>query len=92
MSRELSNALVRSFAFYCLDSDFKKAFHLFYKELYYKKCIALNMRLGTGSLLNRVRDDEWNDVVEVAVAMCKDHGVDIERAINPVNAGLVAAV
>ena len=90
--RAVVNALVRSFAFYCLDSDFKKAFHLFYKELYYKKRIALNMRLGTGSLLNRVRDDEWNDVVEVAVAMCKDHGIDIERAINPVNAGLVAAV
>lgn len=90
--RAVVNALVRSFAFYCLDGDFKKAFHLFYKELYYKKRIALNMRLGTGSLLNRVRDDEWNDVVEVAVAMCKDHGVDIERAINPVNAGLVAAV
>lgn len=90
--RAVVNALVRSFAFYCLDSDFKKAFHLFYKELYYKKRIALNMRLGAGSLLNRVRDDEWNDVVEVAVAMCKDHGIDIERAINPVNAGLVAAV
>ena len=90
--RAVVNALVRSFAFYCLDSDFKKAFHLFYKELYYKKRIALNMRLGTGSLLNRVRDNEWNDVVEVAVAMCKDHGVDIERAINPVNVGLVAAV
>lgn len=90
--RAVVNALVRSFAFYCLDSDFKKAFHLFYKELYYKKRIALNMRLGTGSLINRVRDDEWNDVVEVAVAMCKDHGIDIERAINPVNAGLVAAV
>lgn len=90
--RAVVNALVRSFAFYCLDSDFKKAFHLFYKELYYKKRIALNMRLGTGSLINRVRDDEWNDVVEVAVAMCKDHGIDIERAISPVNAGLVAAV
>ena len=90
--RAVVNALVRSFAFYCLDSDFKKAFHLFYKELYYKKHIALNMRLGTGSLLNRVRDDEWNDVVEVAVAMCKDHGIDIERAINPVNAGLIEAV
>lgn len=89
--RAVVNALVRSFAFYCLDSDFKKAFHLFYKELYYKKRIALNMRLGTGSLINRVRDDEWNDVVEVAVAMCKDHGIDIERAINPVNAGLVSA-
>ena len=33
--RAVVNALVRSFAFYCLDSDFKKAFHLFYKELYY---------------------------------------------------------
>ena len=89
--RAVVNALVRSFAFYCLDSDFKKAFHLFYKELYYKKRIALNMRLGAGSLLNRVRDDEWNDVVEVAVAMCKDHGIDIERAINPVNSELVSA-
>lgn len=89
--RAVVNALVRSFAFYCLDSDFKKAFHLFYKELYYKKRIALNMRLGAGSLLNRVRDDEWNDVVEVAVAMCKDHGIDIERAINSVNSELVSA-
>lgn len=89
--RAVVNALVRSFAFYCLDSDFKKAFHLFYKELYYKKRIALNMRLGTGSLLNRVRDDEWNDVIEVAVAMCKDYGIDIERAINSVNSELVSA-
>ena len=56
-----------------------------------KKRIALNMRLGAGSLLNRVRDDEWNDVVEVAVAMCKDHGIDIERAINSVNSELVSA-
>jgi prophage antirepressor-like protein len=89
--RAVVNALVRSFAFYCLDSDFKKAFHLFYKELYYKKRIALNMRLGTGSLLNRVRDDEWNDVVEVAVALCITHGVDVEQAINSVNSELVSA-
>lgn len=87
--RAIVNALIRSFAYYCLDNDFKKAFRLFYKELQYKKSIALNMRLGGGSQLDRVRDDEWGDVVEVAVALCKDHGVDIERAINPVNTEMV---
>ena len=89
--RAVVNALVRSFAFYCLDNDFKKAFHLFYEELYYKKRIALNMRLGTGSLLGRVRDVEWYDVVEVAVALCVTHGVDVEQAINSVNSELVSA-
>nr|DAG29030.1 MAG TPA: hypothetical protein [Caudoviricetes sp.] len=87
--RAIVNALIRSFAYYCLDNDFKKAFRLFYKDLQYKKSIALNMRLGGGSQLDRVRDDEWGDVVEVAVALCKDHGVDIERAINPVNTEMV---
>lgn len=87
--RAIVNALIRSFAYYCLDNDFKKAFRLFYKDLQYKKSIALNMRLGGGSQLDRVRDDEWGDVVEVAVALCKDHGVDIERAINPVNTEVV---
>lgn len=88
--RAIVNALIRSFAYYCLDNDFKKAFRLFYKDLQYKKSIALNMRLGGGSQLDRVRDDEWGDVVEVAVALCKDHGVDIEKAINPVNTEMVS--
>lgn len=84
-------ALVRSFAAHCLDNDFQKGFRLFYKDLYYKKQIMLNRRLGGKSQLDRVRDDEWYDVVEVAVALCVTHGVDVERAINSVNNELIGA-
>lgn len=84
-------ALVRSFAAHCLDNDFQKGFRLFYKDLYYKKQIMLNRRLGGKSQLDRVLDDEWYDVVEVAVALCVTHGVDVERAINSVNNELIGA-
>ena len=84
-------ALVRSFAAHCLDNDFQKGFRLFYKDLYYKKQIMLNRRLGGKSQLDRVRDDGWYDVVEVAVALCITHGVDVEQAINSVNSELVSA-
>jgi hypothetical protein len=61
----------------------------FYKELEYKKHICLNQRKGPKTKLDRLRPEEWDDVLEVAVAMCEREGVDVADIINSVNSAAI---
>lgn len=84
--RPILNSLMRSLAHTSFHNDFRYAYNTLYKELRYKKGISLSNRPGEGKLLDKIRDDEWNDVIEVAIALCKQSGVDVGNVINEVNA------
>lgn len=84
--RDIVNRLCRYYAVSCLGKNFGGAYNKLYQELLYKKNIALNKRNGGKCALDRVKAEEWDDVVEVAAAMCIAKGIDIASAINEVNA------
>ena len=84
--RQIVNRLCRCYASACLGGSFQSAYRQLYKELLYKKHISLEKRTGGKCLLDRVRDDEWDDVIETAAALCIANEVNIESVLNEVNA------
>ena len=87
--RQIVNRLCRYYATSCLGGCFGGAYAKLYQELLYKKNISLNKRIGGKCVLDRVREEEWDDVVETAAAMCIAKGIDVVSVINEVNASKV---
>lgn len=85
-------ALMRSLACKSFGGNYPYTFNTFYRELRYAKGIGLSNRDGDGSLIDRIRDDEWNDVLEVACSLCERNGVDVARVVNEVNAAACQCV
>lgn len=85
-SQAMLNALIRSMAYNVFKNNFRLAWNTYYKNLSYKKGISLKKREGDGRLIERIQDDEWDDCVQVAAAMCAEYGLDIGNIINEVNA------
>ena len=88
-NRAITVALIRSLAVYQFHSNYSLAFNHFYKQLRYRKNIALSNRNYGRSMLESVKDYEWGDVVQVAVALCSEAGIDVAMVINQINADKV---
>lgn len=88
-NRAITVALIRSLAVYQFHSNYSLAFNHFYKQLRYRKNIALSNRNHGRSMLESVKDYEWGDVVQVAVALCSEAGIDVAMVINQINADKV---
>lgn len=80
------NRLIRVYSSVVFGNNFQLGWADFHRELQYRKNINLKLRSGTSSLIKRIRDDEWRDVIAVAAAMCQSSGVDPAEAINYANA------
>jgi len=87
--RKILVALLRSLAYWRFGGDYARTWGVYYKELQYKKGIALSKRDGNGKLLDRLHEDEWDDAIEVAVAMCESFDLDVAKVINETNAAAV---
>lgn len=90
--RSVLNALLRSLAHSSFNGNYQYAYNTFYKELLYKKGISLKQRPGKGNLVDKIREDEWNDVVEVAIALCEYKGINVESVVNEVNAERITKI
>lgn len=88
-NRAITVALIRSLAVCRFNSNYSLAFNHFYKQLRYRKNIALSNRNHDRSMLESVKDYEWGDVVQVAVALCSEAGIDVAMVINQINADKV---
>ena len=88
-NRAITVALIRSLAVCRFNSNYSLAFNHFYKQLRYRKNIALSNRNHGRSMLESVKDYEWGDVVQVAVALCSEAGIDVAMVINQINADKV---
>lgn len=88
-NRAITVALIRSLAVCRFDSNYSLAFNHFYKQLRYRKNISLSNRKHGRSMLDGVQDSEWGDIVQVAVAVCSEAGIDVAVVINQVNADKV---
>lgn len=59
-----------------------------YRQMAYALGIHVSMRKPTGvdtSLIARVREDEWPDVLRLIGSLAHEAGVDIAQCINSVN-------
>ena len=88
-NRAITVALIRSLAVCRFNSNYSLAFNHFYKQLRYRKNIALSNRNYGKSMLESVKDYEWGDVVQVAVAICSEADIDVAMVINQINADKV---
>lgn len=88
--RPLINALVRAYGHFS-DGDYRKAWTDFKKELLYRYGINLNARktahLNAGGskrkkTLDFINDDELQQAISTAVALCRDNDVDISEIIE----------
>ncbi len=85
-NKRILSACLRTLAVVRLNGNCQYAYNIFYKELRYKKGICLSNRSGSNHLVDRIRDDEWNDVMEVLASIYERNGMDISRVVNKVNA------
>ena len=88
--RPIINALVRAYGHY-LDGDYASAWRDFKKELLYRYGINLNARktnhLNNGGskkkgTLDFINDDELPQAISTAVALCREHSIDISDIIQ----------
>lgn len=88
--RPLINALVRAYG-HSLEGDYRKAWTDFKKELLYRYGINLNARktahLNAGGsksrkMLDFINDDELQQAISTAVALCRNNEVDISEIIE----------
>ena len=89
-SRAIVNALVRKYASK-RGNDYQMAWNKFYKELAYAKGICPKLREGKGFAIDKVKESEWADLIEVAAALCESIGVNAGEVINEVNAEHIRA-
>ena len=75
--RDLVTRIIRKVGGVGMHNNFKYAWNLWKKDMYSLKGISLNRRIHDGSMLDAVREDEWQDAISVAVALARDFGVDI---------------
>lgn len=90
VDRPIINALVRAYGYY-LDGDYVLAWRDFKKELLYRYSINLNARktnhLNNGGskkkgTLDFINDDELPQAISTAVALCREHDIDISEIIQ----------
>lgn len=84
-SRSIVNALIRKYASK-RGNNYQMAWNEFYKELAYSKHICPKLREGKGFAIDKVKESEWNDLIEVAAALCESIGINSGEVINEVNA------
>lgn len=84
-ARAIINALIRKYASK-RGNNYQMAWNKFYKELAYSKHICPKLREGKGFAIDKVKDSEWADLIEVAAALCESIGINSGEVINEVNA------
>lgn len=95
--REILNSLVRSYAIKACSNKVSYAWGNLYKKVEYKLHINLRARKDNngkrgGAIIDTIRNEEWNDVVAVAVAMCEEVGIDVGKVIGKTNVEMLKKV
>jgi prophage antirepressor-like protein len=95
--REILNSLVRSYALKACSNKVSYAWGNLYKKVEYKLHINLRARKDNngkrgGAIIDTIRNEEWNDIVAVAVAMCEEVGIDVGKVIGKTNVEMLKKV
>lgn len=79
--REVVTAIVRGYGMRVFRS-FSLGWADFYRELLYRKHINLKARDGGKNKLDRVKQDEWLELIATAAALCMEQDVDPAQYLN----------
>lgn len=89
-SRAVLNALIRAYAHRCCNDNYGIAWDKYYKELRYKLHINLKIRQVKSKksvgMLDTLKEGEYADSIKLAVAICRENGIEPGEIINKVNA------
>lgn len=83
--RAILNALIRTLAANCFHGDFRNAWNALYRSIKYKYSIDVHSRKGDGKLIDKIKEDEFSNVISMAVSLCESNKIDIAKAINEIN-------
>lgn len=85
--RAVLNALLRAIGHHRFNGNMQYAWNTYYKNLLYKEGINLRSRTSNkkGKLLDCLKPDEWKAAISVAVAMCEESEININKILNKVN-------
>lgn len=80
-NRSLITHLIRKYGCCVYDNKFGLAWREFYRNLQYKLHINLNKRLSSQdktkkNTLDMVKENEWDSILQIAVAMCEGAGIN----------------
>lgn len=89
-NKSVLNALLRSYAANCFGNNFKGAFSEFYRQLNYKYHINVKARRSNSGddnkpLIDFLKENELEDAVRLAVAICEASGINAGKVINEAN-------
>lgn len=83
--KAILNALVRTLAANCFHSDFRNAWNALYRSIKYKYSIDVHSRKGDGKLIDKIKEEEFSNVISMAVSLCESNKIDVAKAINEIN-------
>lgn len=87
-NKPILNALIRKYAIKCFNGkyQFSSAWEALYRQVKYKYHIDIKARKGTGAIVNRIKDSEFANVIEVAVGLCEANNINVGKTVNAINA------
>lgn len=83
--RKVLVRLIRKYSSQVFGNHLQLGWADFHRELQYRVGINLNLRSGNGSLIDRLKSDEWSQAVAVAAALCVENGIDPATVVNQNN-------
>ena len=93
-NRTIIRTLVSGLTGKLFGSNFGMGFKYFYNQFDHKYGTKLSIRKPTGtskSILDTLSETELVKGVRLAVILCRDNGVDVNKLINDVNAARIGA-
>lgn len=87
-NKPILNALIRKYAIKCFSGkyQFSSAWEALYRQVKYKYHIDIKARKGTGAIVNRIKDSEFANVIEVASGLCEANHINVGKTVNAINA------
>ena len=87
-NKPILNALVIKYALTCFSKSEKKypcAWNSLYRHVKYKYGYDIPNRHTAKNMIDRITDEEFPDVIAMAVSLLKNNGVDVSKVINAIN-------
>ena len=87
--KPILNALIRKYALKCFPSSnyqYSQAWNALYRHVKYKYGWDVPKRNTATNMIDRIKDNEFPYVIEVAAGLCEANNIDIGKTINGINA------
>ena len=86
-NKPVLNALIRKYAVTCFNGkyQFADAWNALYRQIKYKCSIDIKARKGNGRLIDKIKDNEFSSIIQIAGGLCVANGIDVGKTVNEIN-------